>query len=110
VDKLEREIEKAVFVRAEAPTLVKGENPLERYEIIPGTIAEFERRPAYKRSQVVECSLERSVGSAESGVVGWVDGFLITMEDGKSGGRTAGQRARVKLQDVHRSYAEGAPV
>ena len=57
---------------------------------------------------MVECSLERSALGAESGVVGWVDGFMVSLEEGK--GRAAGQRAGVKLQDVHRSYAEGSPM
>ncbi len=105
VDRLEREIEKAVYVRA-AP-----EDHLEKYEILPGTMAELDRKYVpFKRAQVVECALERSLVSPEPGVVGWHDGFMLALNGKSMAGRTAGQRAKVRITGLHRSYAAAEPI
>ena len=105
VDRLEREIEKPIFVRA------IPEDHLEKYEIQPGSMAELEKKySGFRPSQVVECALERSALSPESGIVGWHDGFLLELGGKGMSGRSPGQRARVKLKGVHRSYAEAETV
>ena len=106
IDRLEREIEKAVFVRA------IPEDHLEKYEIVPGSLPELEKKYAsFRRAQVVECSLERSALSPESALVAWHDGLLLAIQNGRNmAGRTAGQRARVRLTGVHRSYAWAEPI
>jgi hypothetical protein len=63
-----------------------------------------------RRAQVVECSLERSIVSSEPGVVGWYDGMLLELNGKNLSGRTAGQKARVKLTGIHRSYAAAEAV
>src|SRR5207247_4045451 len=103
VDRLERETERAVFVRA-AP----GEH-LEKFDISASPMEELEKKHApYKRAQVVECQVERSLVASEPGVVGWADGYMLVLEDGRSiSQKNAGQKVRGKLTGVQREFAAG---
>ena len=66
-------------------------------------MASIERKDsAYKRAQVVECRVARSLVQPEPAVVGWADGYLLALNDGK---RFVGQKMKAKLVDVRRSYA-----
>jgi ribonuclease G len=97
VDRIEREIQRAVYVRADP------EQHVEKFDIVPGKIADFDRKYGhYKRAQVVDCRVLRSLVQPEPGVVGWADGFLLSLNDGK---KYMGQSARAKITDLRRSYA-----
>lgn len=96
VDRIEREIQRAVYIRAEP------EQHLEKVDIVPGDIAEFDRKyNAYRRQQVVECQVARSL-QTEDAVVGWSEGFLLTLNDGK---KWLGQRVKARITETRRSYA-----
>jgi ribonuclease G len=97
VDRIEREIKRAVFVRANL------EQHLEKFDIELDSLADIEKREhAPKRAQVVECRVARSLVQPEQSVVGWADGFLLELNDGK---RFVGQNMKAKIVDVRRSYA-----
>ncbi len=97
IERLEREIQRAVYVRADP------ESHLEKFEILPGDMADFEARHGqYKRTQVVECRVTRSLVQPEPAVVGWSDGLLLDLNDGK---KFIGQRLKARITDVRRSYA-----
>lgn len=97
IDRIEREIQRAVYVRA------NPDQHLEKCDIEAGSMASIERKDsAYKRAQVVECRVARSLVQPEPAVVGWADGYLLALNDGK---RFVGQKMKAKLVDVRRSYA-----
>jgi len=97
VDRIERELQRAVYVRANADL------HLEKFEITPGDIADFDRKhAAFKRAQVVECRVARSLVQPEPTVIGWADGYLLELDNGK---KFVGQRIKAKITDVRRSYA-----
>jgi len=97
VDRIEREIKRAVFVRANL------EQHLEKFDIELDSLSAVEKRDhSPKRAQVVECRVARSLLQPDQSVVGWADGFLLELNDGK---RFVGQNVKAKLVDVRRSYA-----
>jgi ribonuclease G len=99
VDRIEREIQRAIYVRADASL-----HP-EKFDVTPGTIAEFDKKyTAYKRAQVVECSVIHSRLQSDTAVVGWADGYLVKLEHGK---KFVGQAVKAKIDTIHRSYAVG---
>ena len=53
-------------------------------------------------AQVVECRVAPSQVQAEQAVVGWTDGYLLELNDGK---KFVGQRIKAKITDIRRSYA-----
>jgi ribonuclease G len=102
VDRIERESQKAVYVRSDA------ELHLEKFEITPGDIAEFDRKLAnFKRAQVVECRVARSLAQPESAVIGWTDGYMLDLNEGK---KFVGQRIKARITDIRRSYATAAVI
>lgn len=97
VDQIEREIQRAIYVRAD------HDMHLEKFDIVPGDIAEFDKRYAsYKRAQVVECRVARSLVHPDPTVVGWADGYLLELDNAK---KFIGQRVKAKITDIRRSYA-----
>ncbi len=97
IDRVEREIQRAIYVRADA------EMHLEKFEILSGEMADFETKHAtYRRTQVVECRVARSLVQPEPAVVGWSEGMLLALNDGK---KFIGQRLKARITDVRRSYA-----
>ena len=102
VDRIEREIQKAIYVRAEA-----GQHP-EKFEVTPGDIAELDRKLCVlHRSNVVECKVAASRIHTEPEVVGWADGYLLELNDGR---KLLGQRVKVRITDARRSFARGTIV
>lgn len=100
VDQIEREIGCAVYVRAD------HELHIEKFTVTPGDIADLDKRiGGFRRAQVVECRIARSHVLPEPGVVGWTDGYLIVLNDGK---KLVGQKVKAKIQNIHRSYAEAS--
>ncbi len=97
VAELEHDIQKAIYVRAEEDDLI------EAFNLRPGDIAEYEKlRLNYRRAQVVECKVTRSLLKETGKCIGWADGFLLDLDDGA---KFVGQKAKVRILEVRRSYA-----
>jgi len=106
VDRIEQEIERAVYVRA------KPDVHLEHFDVTPGTPEEFDRQLGiYRRAQVVDCRVARSLVSPEPGAVAWADGYLILLKGEKAAlQRCLGQQVKAKILEVRRSFALGTMV
>jgi ribonuclease G len=97
VDRIEREIQRAVYVRAESE-----QNP-QKFDIVAGDITEFDKKyGSFRRSQIVECRIARSLLQVEPAVIGWADGYLLDLNDGK---KWLGQKVKARITDNRRSYA-----
>jgi len=102
IEEIERQLQRVVFVRANTDAHI------EKYSIEPGDLVELEKgRTAYRRAQVVECRIARSLLKEPTKCIGWAEGYLLDLDDGQ---RFIGQKAKVRITDVRRSYASGAVV
>ncbi len=96
---LERQLQRALYVRADE------EIHIEKYTIEGGEISEFEKnRLNYRRAQVVECRIARSLLKENAKCIGWANGYMIDLDDGV---KFIGQKAKARITDVRRSYAVG---
>ncbi len=100
VEELEHQMRRGIYIRA------NFDMEYEEYEIRSGTIEEFDRHyMGFRRAQVLEANVRRSAFEGSSKVVGWTDtGFYVELLDGSN---FVGNRAKVILQDIRRSYAVG---
>jgi ribonuclease G len=97
VDRIERDIQRAIYVRSDV------EQHPEKFDIVQGDMAEFDKKVgSYRRAQIVECRIARSLVQPEPAVVGWTEGYLLDLNDGK---KWLGQRVKAKITDTRRSYA-----
>jgi ribonuclease G len=98
VEELEHEIRKGIYIRA------NFDLEYEEYEITAGTLEEFDKEfMNYRRANVMEVNVRRSAFEGASKVVGWTDdGFYIELVNAAE---SIGQRAKVVLHDIRRSYA-----
>jgi len=98
VEDLEHEMRRGIYIRA------NFDMEYEEYEIRSGTIEEFDRYlMGYRRAEVLEANVRRSAFEGANKAVGWTDGgFYIELMDGMN---LVGDRAKVILQDIRRSYA-----
>lgn len=98
VEDLEHELHRGIFLRA------NFDFAFEEYEIRSGMIEEFEKDAmGYRRAQVLECNVRRSSFESSSKVIGWTDkGYYVELIDGTA---HVGQRVKVCLQDIRRSFA-----
>lgn len=98
VEELEHEMRRGIVIRA------NFDMEYEEYEITSHSIDKLERQHmGYRRAQVVECNVRRSAHENSSKIVGWTDnGYYVELIDGAS---FVGQRAKVCLQDIRRSFA-----
>ena len=81
---------------------------LEKFDILGGDIAEFDKKYAhYRRAQVVECTVARSLVQVDPDAVGWADGYPVYLEHVR---KYLGQRVKAKITDVRRSYGVGTVV
>jgi len=102
IDRIERELQRAIYVRAEP------DQHLEKVEILPSDMSELEKKfGTVRRSQVVECRVTRSMIQPEPAVVGWSEGYLLELNDGK---RFVGQKVRARIAEQRRSYATATVV
>jgi ribonuclease G len=96
---MERQLQRAVYVRADEKAHI------EAYTIMPGDMNDLEKsRGTVRRAQVVECRIMRSQVKEPNKCVGWADGYLLDLDDGT---RFVGQKAKVRVTDVRRSYGVG---
>jgi len=101
-EQLESELRRALYIRADESL------HLEKYRILPGDMGEINRQMLpYRGGQVVECQIDATEKFAPPRAAGWVNGYLV---DVVNGGEYAGERVKVKLSQVHRSYAFGEVV
>lgn len=100
IEQLEHELNRGLYIRA------SGEEEYEAWEITSGWMPEMDRRNmGYKRSQVLECTVRRSSIEGSSKLIGWTDeGYYVEL---LGGSESVGQRVRVVLHDIRRSYAVG---
>lgn len=100
VEMLEHEMRRGIYIRA------NFDMEYEEYEIRSSTIEELERRHmGFRRAQVLECNVRRSVLENSNRVIGWTDGgYFIELIEGES---FVGHRAKVCLQDIRRSFGVG---
>jgi ribonuclease G len=98
VEDLEHELNRGIYLRA------NFDCAFEDYTIRNGTIEEFDREcMGYRRAQVLECNVRRSSFEAVNKIVGWTDtGYYMELLDGVG---HVGQRVKVCLQDIRRSFA-----
>ncbi len=99
VAEMEQHLQRAIYIRAQA------DSHIEKYNIEPGEITDYDKsRLNYRRAQVVECRITRSLLKEPGKCIGWADGYLLDLDDGN---RLIGQKAKVKIVDVRRSFAVG---
>lgn len=98
IEEMEHTLRRAIFLRA------RYDFPLEKYEITPGSIEQFDHsRMGYRRAQVLECNVRQSSLDGLKKAVGWTDdGYYIELLGGDG---FVGQRVKVTLQDIRRSFA-----
>jgi hypothetical protein len=102
VELLEKEVRRPVYVRA------RHDFHVEKYEIMPGDMMELEQQILpYRGGQVVECLVQKMEIITAPRSAAWVDGYFVDLANGT---RFQGQKARVRLTDVRRSFALGEPV
>lgn len=106
VDRVEQEIQRAVYVRA------RPDIHMEQFDVSAGIPDDFDRQlGVYRRAQVVDCLLSRSLVSPDAGAVGWADGYLIQLKGEKAVlQRYLGQKVKAKIVEVRRSFAVGTVV
>ncbi len=97
VEDLEHQMRRGIYIRA------NFDMEYEEYEIRSGSIEDFDRQHmGYRRAQVLECNVRRSAFENAQKAVGWTDGgFYVELTDGME---YIGQRAKVCLLDLRRSY------
>ena len=99
IEALERQLQRALFVRADADCHI------EKVTIEPGDLNEFEKNKVnYRRAQVVECLIARSLLKEPNKCIGWAEGYMLDLDNGN---KFIGQQAKVRILDVRRSYAVG---
>ncbi len=97
VAELERDVQKAIYIRADEDA------PIERFSIHPGDIEQYEKQlMGYRRSQVVECIITRSLLKEGNKCVAWSGGYLLDIEDGY---KSIGQTGKARILDIRRSFA-----
>ncbi len=102
VERLERIIRRPVYIRG------RQECHVEKFEVQAADMMEMERQMMpFRGGQVVEALVTKGELVTPPRSAAWVDGYLVDLANGS---RYQGQRIRVRLTDVRRSYALGDPV
>ncbi len=102
ISDLERQLQKALYVRA------NEDFHLEKFSIEPGEVSDFEKaRQQFRRAQVVECVISKSMLKEPNKHIGWSDGYLVDFENGN---RPIGAKTKVRILDPRRSYASAQVV
>lgn len=98
IEELEHELRRGIFIRADF------DFDFEDFEIESGLISDFEREHlAFRRAQVLECNVRRSLLDGNEKAVGWTDdGYYVELLDGFD---LVGNRAKVVLRDIRRAFA-----
>jgi ribonuclease G len=97
-EELEHEMRRGLYIRA------NFDMEFDEYEITSGNIETFDRDwMNMRRAQVVEVNVRRSSFEHLSKVIAWTDGgYFVELTEGSE---FIGQRAKVSLLDIRRSFA-----
>jgi ribonuclease G len=97
-EELEHEMRRGLYIRA------NFDMEFDEYEITSGNIESFDRDwMNMRRAQVVEVNVRRSSFEHLSKVIAWTDGgYFVELTEGSD---LIGQRAKVSLLDIRRSFA-----
>jgi len=99
---LEQQVQRALYVRCDL------NSHIEKYTIESGEINDYDKtRLGFRRAQIVECRVVRSLLKEPNKCIGWADGYLLDLDDGY---KMVGQRAKVRITDVRRSYATASVI
>ena len=99
---LEQQVQRALYVRCDLNAHI------EKYSIEGGEINDYDKnRLGFRRAQIVECRVVRSLLKEPNKCIGWADGYLLDLDDGY---KMVGQRAKVRITDVRRSYATASVI
>ena len=100
VEEMEHDLNRAIYLRA------NFEFEFDEWQITNGTIDEFDQSAmGYRRAQVLECNVRTSTLDNAQKAVGWTDtGYYVELTDGAE---QIGQRVKVCLLDIRRSFAVG---
>ncbi len=99
---LEQQLQRALYVRCDLNAHI------EKYSIEGGEINDLDKtRLGFRRAQIVECRVVRSLLKEPNKCIGWADGYLLDLDDGY---KMVGQKAKVRITDVRRSYATAAVI
>lgn len=99
---LEQQLQRALYVRCDLNAHI------EKYSIEGGDINELDKtRLGFRRAQIVECRVVRSLLKEPNKCIGWVDGYLLDLDDGY---KMVGQKAKVRITDVRRSYSTASVI
>lgn len=102
VERLERMIRRPVYVRAQ------HELHIEKFEVMGADMMEMEREMhPFHGGQVVECRVQKLDLITPPRSAAWADGYFVDLANGA---KLEGQRVKVRLTDVRRSFALGEPV
>ncbi len=86
---LEQQVQRALYVRCDLNAHI------EKYTIEGGDITDFDKsRLAFRRAQIVECRVVRSLLKEPNKCIGWADGYLLDLD----------------ITDVRRSYATASVI
>jgi ribonuclease G len=98
IEELEHDLRHGLFIRANM------DFDYEEFEVTKADMSELEKELMnYRRSQVLECSVRRSSFEAVAKTIGWTDdGYYVELMEGAE---YVGQRVKVVLQDIRRSFA-----
>jgi len=99
---LEQQLQRALYVRCDLNAHI------EKYSIEGGDINELDKtRLGFRRAQIVECRVVRSLLKEPNKCIGWADGYLLDLDDGY---KMVGQKAKVRITDVRRSYSTASVI
>ncbi|MCW3053419.1 MAG: RNAse [Chthonomonadales bacterium] len=99
---LEQQVQRALYVRCDLNAHI------EKYSIEGGEINDYDKtRLGFRRAQIVECRVVRSLLKEPNKCIGWAEGYLLDLDDGY---KMVGQRAKVRITDVRRSYATASVI
>lgn len=98
IEELEHELKRGLYLRA------NFDFEIDEFEIIEGSIEQFDKKiMGFRRAQVLECNVRTATAEGVFKSIGWTDdGYYVELLDGHD---LAGQRVKVVLQDIRRSFA-----
>lgn len=100
IESMEHELNRGLYIRA------NFDFDYEDWEITTGSMTDLDKHlMTHRRQQVVECSIRRSHLDQAGKVIGWTDdGYYVELMNGTD---LVGQRARVVLNELRRSFGVG---
>lgn len=103
LEDLEHELRRGIYIRADLDL------SLDEFEVVGGTIDEFDQsHMGFRRAQVHEVTVRRGTDESLGKCIGWTDsGYYVELIDGEE---FAGDRVKVILQDIRRSFAVGTVI